>query len=115
MKTLYTLMAVGFITGAITAEASPVSSTAREAQAEANAYKGAVVNCDMGWAVDSMYPPLKWTLADRLASRDPRTERENALRIMGTGGQKESDEVARRRMERNIRALKEEYIRLGER
>jgi len=114
MKTLYTLIAAGFITGAITAEASPVSSAAREAQAEANAYKGAVVNCDMGWAVDSMYPPLKWTLADRLASRDPRTERENALRIMGTGGQKESDEVARRRMERNIRALKEEYIRLGE-
>ena len=73
--------------GALTAEAAPVSSAAREAQAEANAYKGAVINCDMGWAVDCMYPPIKWTLADRLASRDPRKERENARRIMGTSNQ----------------------------
>ena len=110
LQSLATFVAMG----ALTAQAAPVSDAAREAQAEANSYKGAIVNCDMGWAVDSMYPPLKWTLADRLASRDPRYESENAARIMGTAGARESDEVARRRMERNIRALREEYVRLGQ-
>lgn len=114
MKNLYALIMAPAVLSVLTAEAAPVSEAAREAQAEANAYKGAVVNCDMGWAVDSMYPPLKWTLADRLASRDPRTERENAHRIMGTGNKRESEEVARRRMERSIRALKDEYVRMGE-
>ena len=115
MKSLYALIISATAMGALTAEAAPVSSAAREAQAEANAYKGAVINCDMGWAVDCMYPPIKWTLADRLASRDPRKERENAHRIMGTGGHKESDADARRRMERNIRALRDEYVRIGQR
>ena len=114
MKSIYALMMAAGATVVMTAEAAPVSAAAREAQAEANAYKGAVVNCDMGWAVDSMYPPLKWTLADRLASRNPREERNNALRIMGAGSHKESDEVARQRMERNIRALRNEYVRIGQ-
>ncbi|MBR5886884.1 MAG: hypothetical protein IKZ07_01620 [Akkermansia sp.] len=114
MKFIYTLMTAGAALAALTAEAAPVSSAAREAQAEANAYKGAVLNCDMSWAVDAMYPPLKWTLADRLASRDPRQEAANARRIMGTGAARESDEQARRRMERNIRALKEQYLRIGQ-
>ena len=114
MKSIYALMMAAGATVVMTAEAAPVSAAAREAQAEANAYKGAVVNCDMGWAVDSMYPPLKWTLADRLASRNPREERNNALRIMGAGSHKESDEVARQRMERNSRALRNEYVRIGQ-
>ena len=80
MKSIYALMVAG-ATACLVAEAAPVSNAAREAQAKANEYKGAVVNCDMGWAVDSMYPLHKWTLADRLASRNPREERENALRI----------------------------------
>ncbi len=114
MKTFYTLAAATAALATITAEAAPVSAAAREAQAEANAFKGAVLNCDMSWAVDAMYPPLKWTLADRLASRTPGQEAANAHRIMGTAGSRESDEVARRRMERNIRALKEHYVRIGQ-
>lgn len=113
MKTIYALMVAGAM-ASLVAEAAPVSEAAREAQAKANEHKGAVVNCDMGWAVDTMYPPLKWTLADRLASRDARHERENALRIMGAAGHRESDEMARRRMERNIRALRAEYVRIGQ-
>ena len=113
MKSIYALMVTGAIAGLV-AEAAPVSNAAREAQAKANEYKGAVVNCDMGWAVDSMYPLHKWTLADRLASRNSQNERENALRIMGAKGYRESDEVARRRMERNIRALRAEYVRIGQ-
>ncbi len=115
MKSFYSLIMTTVALGALTAEATPVSAAAREAQAKANEYKGAVIECDMGWAVDSMYPPLKWTLADRLVSRDPRREAENARRIMGTEGSRESDEVARRRMERNIRALRDEYVRMGQR
>lgn len=114
MKSFYTLMMPAALC-VLTAEAAPVSDIAREAQAAANAYKGAVVNCDMEWAIDRMYPPIKWTLADRFASRDPRREREHAKRIMGTAGHKESDEVARLRMERNIRALRDEYVRMGRR
>ncbi len=112
MKTIHALILAG-AAACLVAEAAPVSEAAREAQAKANEHKGAVMNCDMGWAVDSMYPPLKWTLADRLASRNARNERENALRIMGAAGHRESDEVARQRMERNIRALRAEYVRIG--
>lgn len=112
MKSMYAVM-IASAMSVLVAEAAPVSETGREAQAEANAYKGAVVNCDMGWAVDSMYPLHKWTLADRLACRDPKQERAHALRIMGVAGHKESEEVARQRMERNIRALRDEYVRIG--
>jgi hypothetical protein len=114
MKNFYTLVTAAAALAVCTAEAAPVSAAAREAQAEANAFKGAVLQCDMSWAVDAMYPPLKWTLADRLASRTPGQEAANAHRIMGTAGARESDDAARRRMERNIRALKEQYIRIGQ-
>ncbi|MBR3925835.1 MAG: hypothetical protein IKJ58_03630 [Akkermansia sp.] len=111
MKTIYTLLTAAVCV--MTAEAARISDAAREAQAEANSYRGAIMNCDMGWAVDSMYPLLKWTLADRLAGRTPGSESDNAARIMGVGAARESSEVARRRMERNIRALRDHYVRMG--
>ena len=71
--------------------ASEAANSARDA---ARQYGAAVRNCDMAWAVDSMYPPLKRTYADQLASRDPRQEAANARRIMGTVRESEAQAQA---------------------
>lgn len=88
---------------------SEAAKTAREAARE---YGAAVRNCDMGWALDSMYPPLKRTYADQLSSRDPRMEASNARRIMGT--MRESEAQAQARMKANAKALRDRYVKMGQ-
>lgn len=94
------------------ATAAPVSDAGRSAREAAREYGAAVRNCDMAWALDSMYPPLKRTYADQLSSRDPRQEAANARRIMGTV--RESDAQAQARMKANAKALRERYAQMGQ-
>lgn len=89
------------------------SETAQSARDAAREYGAAVRECDLAWALDSMYPPVRRTLADRLANRDPKREAESARRIMGI--ERESDEEARRRMKAADDALRTQYQKMGER
>lgn len=97
---------------AVVASAATVSEAGRTAREAAREYGAAVRNCDMGWALDSMYPPLKRTYADQLAGRDPKQEAENARRIMGTV--RESEAEARSRMQANAKALRDRYVKMGQ-
>lgn len=95
--------------GAACAQAiSDAAGTARDAARE---YGAAVRNCDMGWALDFMYPPLKRSYADQMSAQDKNAEIDRARRIMGTA--KESEEQARRRMADNMKALRAKYVRMG--
>ncbi len=87
---------------------SDAALTARDAARE---YGAAVRNCDMGWALDFMYPPLKRSYADRMSARGDEAERDRAQRIMGMA--KESEEQARRRLANNMKALRAKYVRMG--
>lgn len=97
---------------AVPSAAAAVSEAAASARSAAQEYGSAVRNCDLVWALDHMYPPLRRTLADRIASRDPRTEAQNARRIMGL--ERESEEAARARMQAADRALVNQYRKMGE-
>lgn len=90
------------------AQAAPVSEAGRSAQSAANEYKAAVMSCDMRGCFDAMYPPIKRTLADRLASR---TQGDNVEYIMGT--KKMSTEQAEARMRKNMDALRMQYVEMG--
>ena len=68
MKCLQSLICVLVMMGGA-AMAAPVSEAAKTAREAAREYGAAVRNCDMGWALDSMYPPLRRTYADQLSSR----------------------------------------------
>lgn len=110
MKSLV-LTAMGLAMASQVAVAA-VSQAGREAQAAAGEYRAAVMACDMGWAFDFMYPPIKRTLADRFASRNPGQERQDARRIMGL--EKETAEQAEERMKKNMAALRMQYVRMGQ-
>lgn len=90
------------------AQAAAVSDAARSAQSAAGEYKAAVMACDMGWCFDYMYPPIKRTLADRLASRTQQTGTDYI-----TGVKKESQEQAEARMQRSMDALRTQYVEMG--
>lgn len=96
--------------GMASAWAAPVSDIARSAVDAARSYGAAVRSCDMGWALDSMYPPLKKTYAEQFSNRSG-NERENARRVMGLT--KESREEARLRTQAGLKALREHYVRMG--
>lgn len=91
--------------------AGPVTDAGASAREAAGEYGAAVKSCDLGHALRFMYPPLKRTYADQLASRDPRMEAHHANRIMGI--EQEPDEVARKRMAASMKALEEQYARMG--
>lgn len=93
--------------------AGPVTSAGATAREAAGEYGADVKSCDLAHALRYMYPPLKRTYADQLASRDPRMEARHANRIMGIGREKESPEAARKRMADNMRALEKQYERMG--
>ncbi len=98
---------------ATTCPAAPQAEAVRTAQEAARQYGAAVRNCDLGWALDSMYPPLKRTYADRYAnSGNPEAEAADARRIMGTS--RESTAEAQARMRANERALRNYYVRMGQ-
>ncbi len=64
----FLITAMVAVAGCAVAQAAPVSAAGKEAQSAANEYRAAVMTCEMGWCFDAMYPPIKRTLADRLAS-----------------------------------------------
>lgn len=104
------LLTLGLISGVSTA-ASDAAANAREA---ARRYGAAVRNCDMNWAVDSMYPPLRRTYADRLTATAPGSEAARAHRIMGINKRSETPAEARARMIASDRALRAKYAKMGQ-
>lgn len=90
-----------------------VSETGRSAMDAARSYGAAVRLCDMGWAFDSMYPPLKNLYAEQFSNRNGH-ERENARRIMQRGNEQENPAQVRARMESRLKALREYYVKMGE-
>ena len=87
-----------------------VSETANSAAEAARSYGAAVRSCDMGWALDYMYPPLKRMYAEQFAGRGEK-EADNARRIMGLAH--ETPQQARTRVEAGMRALREHYVKMG--
>ena len=87
-----------------------VSETANSAAEAARSYGAAVRSCDMGWALDYMYPPLKRMYAEQFAGRGEK-EADNARRIMGLAH--ETPQQARARVEAGMRALREHYVKMG--
>ncbi len=98
---------------AATCSAAPLTEAGRTAQEAARQYGAAVRNCDMGWALDSMYPPLKRTYADRYGnSGNPAAEAADARRIMGLSSEPTAEAEAR--MRANERALRNYYVKMGQ-
>ena len=89
--------------------ASEAANSARDA---ARQYGAAVRNCDMAWAVDSMYPPLRRTYADQLTSRTREAEIARARRVQGLD--RETVVEAKARMAANDKALRAKYARMGQ-
>lgn len=104
----FLITAMVAVAGCAVAQAAPVSAAGKEAQSAANEYRAAVMTCEMGWCFDAMYPPIKRTLADRLASR---TQGDNTDYIMGK--KKMSTEQAEARMKKNLDALRAQYVEMG--
>ena len=104
----FLITAMVAVAGCAVAQAAPVSAAGKEAQSAANEYRAAVMTCEMGWCFDAMYPPIKRTLADRLASR---TQGDNTDYIMGK--KKMSTELAEARMKKNLDALRAQYVEMG--
>lgn len=90
-----------------------VSEAARSAVEAARSYGAAVRSCDMGWALDSMYPPLKKTYAEQFANRSGK-EADNARRIMGLA-ERETVGEAKARQAAALKALREHYVAMGRR
>ena len=88
------------------------SEAANSARAAAQQYGAAVRNCDMRWAVDSMYPPLRRTYADRLTNNSREAEIARARRVQGLD--RETKAQAKARMAANDKALRARYARMGE-
>lgn len=87
-----------------------VSEIAQSAVESARSYGAAVRSCDMGWALDSMYPPIKKTYAEQFSSRSGK-EADNARRIMGLT--EESPQQARIRTQAGLKALRDHYVKMG--
>ena len=98
---IFSLFAAAVAVMSVCQAASDAATSAREA---AQQYGAAVRNCDMSWAVDSMYPPLRRTYADQLTSRTRRVQ----------GLERETVVQAKARMAANDKALRAKYARMGE-
>lgn len=101
---LLTLFAAGSVALAASAEAESARAAARE-------YGSAVRNCDMAWALDSMYPPIRRTYADQLGAR--RGGEAQAARLF-TGADPETAAKNKARRAANEKALREQYTKMGE-
>ena len=93
----------------ISQAASEAAASAREA---AQQYGAAVRNCDMSWAVDSMYPPLRLAYASRLAPRNREEQIARARRAQGL--ERETVQQAKARIAADEKALRAKYARMGE-
>lgn len=100
---LLTLFAAGSVAFAASAEAESARAAARE-------YGSAVRNCDMAWALDSMYPPIRRTYADQLGAR--RGGEAQAARLF-TGADPETAAKNKARRAANEKALREQYTKMG--
>lgn len=87
-----------------------VSEAARSAVEAARSYGAAVRSCDMGWALDYMYPPLKRLYAEQYSSRSG-NEADNARRTMGLI--RETPAQARTRIAEGMSALRAHYVKMG--
>lgn len=94
----------------VAAWGAPVSDIARSAVEAARSYGAAVRSCDMGWALDYMYPPLKKTYAEQYSNRNG-NERENAYRVMKIT--RETTQQARARSQAELKALRDYYVQMG--
>ncbi len=96
------------------ATAAPATQAGRSAQEAARQYGAAVRLCDMAWALDHMYPPIRRTYAEQFSSRSSAaSEAENARRIMGLN-KNETPAEAEARMRANERKLRDYYVRMGQ-
>ena len=105
----FSLFAAALALVSVCQAASDAATSAREA---AQQYGAAVRNCDMAWAVDSMYPPLRRTYADQLTSRTREAEIARARRVQGLD--RETVVEAKARMAASDKALRAKYARMGE-
>ena len=105
----FSLFAAALALVSVCQAASDAATSAREA---AQQYGAAVRNCDMRWAVDSMYPPLRRPYADQLTSRPREAEIARARRVQGLD--RETVVEAKARMAANDKALRAKYARMGE-
>lgn len=103
-------MILGVVVGAGTWVSAAVSEAAHSAAEAARSYGAAVRSCDMGWALDYMYPPIKRLYAEQFSGRSGK-EADNARRIMGLT--EETPEEMRKRTEAGMRALREHYVKMG--
>lgn len=108
MKRVLMMVAAVALVGQMACAA--VSEVGRSAVEAARSYGAAVRSCDMGWALDYMYPPLKRMYAEQYSSRSG-NEAENARRIMRVV--RETDAQARARQQANMKALREYYVKMG--
>lgn len=106
---IFPLFATAVVLAGVCQAASEAANSARDA---ARQYGAAVRNCDMSWAVDSMYPPLRRTYADSLATRGREGEAARARRVQGI--ERENVVQARARMAANDKALRARYARMSE-
>lgn len=90
--------------------ASKEAESAREA---ARQYGAAVRNCDMNWAVDAMYPPLRRAYADKLSARNEATMATHVRRFKGEQKAETTVEAAAR-MAANDKLLRARYAKMGE-
>ena len=97
---------------AVASVCQAASEAAQSARSAAQQYGAAVRNCDMRWAVDSMYPPLRRTYADRLTNNSREAEIARARRVQGLD--RETKAQAKARMAANDKALRAKYARMGE-
>lgn len=106
---MISLFAVALAVMSVCQAASDAATSAREA---AQQYGAAVRNCDMRWAVDFMYPPLRRTYADQLTSSSREDEIARARRVQGLD--RETVIQAKARMAASDKALRAKYARMGE-
>jgi len=92
-------------------QASAQSTAAKEAQAAARELRGAILNCDMNWIVDRMYPPLVYLYANKNAMTGRSGAIENQKRQFGAF--RESTLKAQQRIEKSILALRQKYRKQG--
>lgn len=104
------LLLMGALLAAALPAGAAVSEAARSAVEAARSYGAAVRSCDMGWALDYMYPPLKKTFAEQFANRSG-NEAANARRIMGLT--KEDPRHAAARQQAELKALRDHYVNMG--
>lgn len=104
------LLLIGALLAAVLPAHAAVSEAARSAAEAARSYGAAVRSCDMGWALDYMYPPLKKTFAEQFANRSG-NEAANARRIMGLT--EEDPRQARARQQAELKALRDHYVNMG--